>query len=237
MVNNYFVYNGIPSTDFQTYVNSSKSFGSPKRKYKQVKVEGRNGALIFDLACYDNVTITYDAYIIDNFNYNIEALRDFLNNSTGYCRLEDNLHPDEYRLACYSSDLNVKAVADYKASFFEIKFNCKPQRFLKSGDDVINVISNSEIMNPTQSDACPIIKVWGHGELKIGNCTLNILEHTHEYLIIDSEMQDCYFETDNMNQFIVLSSGNFPKLKAGSTGITFDNTITKVEIIPRWWRL
>ena len=74
---------------------------------------------------------TYPAGVFaDNEADFAEAISDFRNmlcSANGYCRLEDEYNPDEYRMAVYKSGLEVDPTL-LKAGEFDITFECKPQR-------------------------------------------------------------------------------------------------------------
>lgn len=57
---------------------------------------------------------------------------------------------------------------------------------------------------------------------------------------IDCDLGECYKVQNgllvDLNRYIDLGS-DLPKLAPGANEITFDNTITKLEIVPRWWQL
>ena len=57
---------------------------------------------------------------------------------------------------------------------------------------------------------------------------------------IDADIGEAYKiengEIISLNQFIDLGS-DLPVLKSGTNTITFDNTFTQVDLIPRWWKL
>ena len=56
-------------------------------------------------------------------------------------------------------------------------------------------------------------------------------------VVIDSELGDCYYGINNANGVVQFADNDFPVLKPGANGITFDETITGLEIVPRWWRI
>ena len=74
------------------------------------------------------------------------------------------------------------------------------------------------------------------GEIK-GISTASILGHP---TYIDCDLGEAYrIDGDtitSLNQYIDLGS-DLPKLASGPNEITFDNTITELEITPRWWRV
>lgn len=61
-----------------------------------------------------------------------------------------------------------------------------------------------------------------------------------ELLYIDAEIGEVYSveggEIISVNEFVALGS-DLPKLSPGNNEITYDNTITDLKIIPRWWEL
>lgn len=93
------------------------------------------------------------------------------------------------------------------------------------------------LVNPTLFEARPLIRVYGYGTLTIGDMTVTVALSQYAYIDIDSEMMDCYHEDDNANGYVSFSTGDFPTLPAGTTALSYTNTITKVEVTPHWWRL
>ena len=59
-------------------------------------------------------------------------------------------------------------------------------------------------------------------------------------LYIDCDLGEAYkYEGETLvsiNQHVDLGS-NLPKLGAGENEITFDNTVTDLKIVPRWWKV
>ena len=69
------------------------------------------------------------------------------------------------------------------------------------------------------------------------NSTVSILGHP---TYIDCDLGEAYKIVDgvlvSLNRYIDLGS-KLPTLAAGSNEITYDNTITDLQIVPRWWRV
>ncbi|EPW7814222.1 hypothetical protein ACWPLL_003040 [Listeria monocytogenes] len=78
----------------------------------------------------------------------------------------------------------------------------------------------------------PRIKVFGSGTRTL---TINgkpiILNLQSEYLIIDSELKECFYGDVAANN---LMTGDFLEFRVGSNTVTLGTGITKVEIEPRW---
>lgn len=232
---NYFTFDGVNSRDYGVFINGTQVFDAAARSIDTVVVPGRNGTLTLDNNRFENVEMTYPAFIYDAFKVNIEGLRNFLLSSAAYRRLEDTYNPDVYMMARYVSGLSVSPTDRRLEGEFDLVFDRMPQRYLKIGEEKQTFTSSGSITNPTRFESKPMIRVYGVGSLGIGSNTVTITTNT-SYIDIDCDMMDAYRGATNCNGYIVLSSGNFPTLKPGANGITLTG-ITKVEIIPKWWIL
>lgn len=234
---NAFRFDGSSSSLFAVFISGEGTYNGTARDVTEIEIPGRNGTLVLDNVRYQNIDLTYPAFIVDSFNANFQALRSFLLSKTGYCRLEDDYHPDEFRLARYRGNIQPKMTQFNREGEFEISFNCKPQRFLVTGETVQTFTADGTITNPELFEARPLIRVYGAGDLGIGSDTITIAAHSYPYIDIDTDVQDCYYQSNNCNGYVTITGDMFPGLKAGATGIDLGTGITKVEITPRWWRL
>ena len=237
----YVVYNGRPLSDFSLYISGHGTFNSAERDVKKVEVPGKSGDLIFDNGRFKNVTVTYkDAFILEDdddpvsFARKMRELASFIKSSPGYHRLEDTYHPDEYRLASCVSTIDPE-VYYLVAGQFDLEFDCKPQRFMKSGEKPLTYTSNGKIFNPSSFNSKPIIRVYGYGTLAVGEETITINQHSQQYIDIDCDMMNCYCGVVNCNRYVSLNSDEFPVLAPGPNGVNFSGNISRVIITPRWW--
>ena len=230
---NYLTYDGKNLRDFGVYVNGTYTFSSPERSINRIVIPGRNGTLTIDNKRYENMQVSYESFIINNFQENIEALRNYLGSAAGYRRLEETYHPDEYRMARFVSGLEVEATPLLREGNFTMIFDCMPQRFLKEGEIPVEYTTNGSIFNKTMQPAKPLLRVWGNGTVGIGDATLT-LAGTTDYTDIDCESMDAYYGATNRNDKI---SGTFPVINPGSNGVSLGGSVTKVQITPRWWIL
>lgn len=136
------VYNGKDLSDYGVNAVGRGTYGAPSRDIEVVHVPGRNGDLLFDNGCFNNTTVEYpDCSILDNFPVNFRALVNFLMSSPGYHRLEDDYNPDEYRLARFIGPLapDVHTARNNRSGTFPLQFDCQPQRWLKAGEQVMEI--------------------------------------------------------------------------------------------------
>lgn len=232
-------FNGKSSKDFGIEVEIYPGLDTPERDYDIYHVPGRNGDLLIDKRSYKNIprkyTISsgsYDSHFIDVAN----RISEWLHSSAGYSRLEDSYDPECYRLAMFKQQLNIANYFDI-AGRAQIQFECKPQRFLKVGEEPVTFTAAGSIENHTQYEALPLLTVYGSGSgtLTIGSYTVSISSISTS-VTIDCDIQEAYSGVLNKNSTISVPSG-FPKLVPGTNSISFTGGITSVEVIPRWWIL
>lgn len=239
---NYFEFNGHKSSEYGLIVNGVNIFGSPNRIVDKVSIPYRNGDLLLDTGVYSNIAVTYTISLLDPTK--VRSIAQWLLNTKGYCRLEDTYNPTEYRMGAYYNDLNYQMTMLYRYGQATISFDCKPQRYLKSGETEVNIGRNGTITNNTNYTSEPLIHIYGgppQGTITIGDTVITILETPDDDdLFIDSESMTCYcFPNAPVNQSgkISLSNG-FPKLEAGTTTISASSQlVASVKITPRWWQL
>ena len=140
---NYFTIAGRDSRDFGIYISGQGTFNSPQKLYEQFSIPGRDGAIFGSDRRLENVELTYPCFIYDNFSENIAAFRTFLLSLDGYQRLTDTYHPDEFRMAIFSGPLVSEVTSNNKAGSFDLSFNCKPQRFLMTGETVYGYVPSA----------------------------------------------------------------------------------------------
>ena len=231
---NYFTLDGVDSRDFGVYISGQGTFNASGRDYNIIPVPGRNGDLVGPEKRFLNGTLTYPAFIYANFKQQIEAFRNFLLSLVGYHDLIDSYHPNEIRKVLFEGPFEADVEPKNDAGRFDIEFNCKPQRFLASGNQVTTLTADGSITNPTRFDARPLLRVYGTGTLGIGSQSVTITQ-ADVYTDIDCEMMDAFKGTANKNPYVQLTNYNFPVFVPGVNNISLGAGITQVDITPRWW--
>ena len=170
-------FDGEDSRDYGVYITGQAVFNAPEREVEMISIPGRNGQFALDMGRFENIEVTYPAGIFANteaeFAEAVSNFRNLLCSKRGYVRLQDEYHPEEYRMAIYKSGLELENVA-LKAGEFEITFDCKPQRYLTSGETAVTVTNGGVITNPTLFDAQPLLQLIGYGSISINGQTLSV---------------------------------------------------------------
>lgn len=241
-----FFFNGISSRHFGLEITGAGTYQRPARDVDVVEVPGRNGAIVYDNGRFYNIKITYEGTMSHDYPKALDALAaHLLLPGAAYARLEDTYDPEHYRLARYDGELKSKAYGPqegraYKGANISLTFDCKPQRFLKSGDtktQYTTLTPYEPIYNPTAYSAHPLLRVYGTGTVTIGKQEITITE-ADEYTDIDTESMDCYKLRPryNKNSFVTFSTDQI-ELTPGENALTLGSGITAVWITPRWWEV
>ena len=206
------IFNNKSSADCRIQVAHPPGYAYPERDYTITHIPGRNGDIIQDNGCYKNVERTYEvSFEVTNedFATYANAVSALLHSTTSYALLEDSYEPNYYRMATYQES-NIFENLYNQAGTATIVFECKPQRFLKTGDNTIAIQNSLTIMNPTGFDAYSLFKVTGTSGVLTVNGNSIAISSIDSFVMLDCELQDAYKENINKNRTI---SGTFPVLK------------------------
>lgn len=184
-----FTFNGISAADYGVYVTDVNVFNSAERAVEYITIPGRNGSFALDHGRFENITVVYDCALGQgtdvDFATAISDFRNALASAKGYQRLEDDMNPAEYRMAVFSKGLEAPTLNQQTATF-KVEFNCKPQRYLKSGETAISVESGDTVTNPTPFDASPILAMKGHGTVVLNDDSITIANDPIGNLLLSS---------------------------------------------------
>ena len=227
----------MTSTTYGVYISGSGVYNSPARAVNFSNVPGRNGAIILNgYERFDNIEVTYPGFIFNTFKTKVDEFRARMSMYGFYQKLSDTYHPNEYRMGVFVRGLTVTPTKPLDAGKFDIVFNCKPQRYLNSGDTVQTFTADGIINNPTLYSAAPLLRVYGTGTVGIGLGSITISQ-ADVYTDIDCDLGVAYKGSTNMNAYVSASGVDFPVFGSGNNNVTLGTGITKVEITPRWWTL
>lgn len=171
-------FDGVSSRTYGVYITGEAVYNAPERDVEMITIPGRSGSFALDNGRFENITVTYPAGIFAeteaDFRDAISEFRNFLCSRKGYVRLQDEYNPNEYRMAVYKSGLEVEP-AMLKAGEFEITFDCKPQRWLTSGETAVTIASSGDtITNPTLFESGPLLEVEGYGDIEFNGFEITI---------------------------------------------------------------
>lgn len=236
MLNETFFLDGRDARSACIYLQTPIEFSEAVPVVEAQTIPGRNGDLIWETGSYENRSGSASCFCLQkDVEKGIALAGRFLMGKKGYRRLETSDDPDHYWMARVENSPQI-AMRLRTLAPFEIGFDCKPQRFVKAGENVVVFTANGSLFNQYGQVALPFITLYGQGvgRLTIGDCVVEVkaLDGT---LYLDSDTQNAY--NNNGNQNLNINAPVFPVLGDGEIPIAFSGGIKRVEIIPRWWEI
>ena len=172
-----FTFDGASSGTYGAFLTGEGVFNAPERSVEMLEIPGRNGGFALDQGKFENVELTYKGGLVDytesDFSNRMSSLRNWLCSKIGYVRLEDDYNPDEYRMAVFKDGLDVDHI-DLLNGEFDLTFECKPQRWLKSGESAVAVANNGTLSNPTLFPSSPLLAVKGYGNISFNGFSIDV---------------------------------------------------------------
>lgn len=238
----YFVFDGIDSRAYGVYLSAGMAFDGAEDDYEKIEIPGRSGDLIMSSNRLRNRPGSYPAFIFAyderSFSRKVENFRNAIGSRRGYFKLQDSYNPDTYMMAAYTGGMSVSPQSMNRVGSFDITFDCKPQRFLSSGDVETVYTGNGSIFNPTGFASKPLLIVTGYGQIGLGDYIITITGDANTVTYIDCDVMDAYGITGGIKvgrNGSVTTGKNYPTIEPGINGISLGANISKLSITPRWW--
>lgn len=238
-----FYIDGTSSATYNIYASGENAYNAAERNVESISVPGRNGDLLIDNGTFKNIDVKYPCVIPYGFNAN--AIRSWLmSNAGGYHKITDDYDASHYRMGRYKGGIEFQPMyTNQAAALCDITFDCKPQRFLTSGETaiVLEGTGTHTIMNPTQFASKPIIRLFGNGRVTLKGSSVTLLNTAilppDGYVDFDCETLNA-IDNWGANRNADISIIGNPALLAGITGNNIRLTgVSRVIITPRWWEL
>lgn len=231
-----FVYGGIDSNNFGVLLLSDVMEGT-EYDYTSISVPGRTGDLHRGNNRYKNTKRELIVFAGEQAEQRLSALNESLLSLTGYQRLQTSSHPDWYTQGQYTGGMMPRQNPGFTVGRASLNFDCKPQKWLVSGENTISVSDGDTITNPTLYPSKPLLMVTGQGTLTIGRYSIEVLEDVTD-MAIDCDMEKAYStETaENYNGKIRVYLNDFLLIQPGENEVTLSSGMT-LSVVPRWWTL
>ena len=115
-----FTFGNVNSNDYGIWLFDLNTDVTPESLAQEINIPGRNGALLMENYYFQNVEHRYMGVIYEDASVRMEHFRSAMLASTGYLRLEDSIHPEEFYIARYMGGLEPKLSHDRKMVKFAI---------------------------------------------------------------------------------------------------------------------
>lgn len=227
----YLIWKGINSKDISGLVITELSpISKPKMGTSITEIDGKDGDII-DYLGYKSYTKSISIALTRN--YNVDEVINYFNGSG---KLVLSNEPDKFYNAHIIDSIDYNKLINFKTA--TIDFHVQPFKYLNNESPfILDIVDEEylEVLNKGYEDSKPVITLYGTGIIEIlinGNSVFSVnLEN--EYITIDSEQEEAYYESVLKNRQML---GEFPKLKSGINTITWVGNLQKIEVNPksRW---
>ncbi|MFZ2822250.1 MAG: distal tail protein Dit [Lactococcus raffinolactis] len=205
------------------------SIPSADKKYETIEVEGRDGALTKFIGYQDlKFSLKFNILFQSDIKQKLREIKGLL--SVAKTLAFDDSPNFFYKIKrCQISDTETIIK---QSGVFSVEFIADPFEFESSSVLEYENPSNLLIRNNTTYFSQPIIKIHGKDNIKLFvNDDLIEIKQINEGIVIDSEMQEAYYNDSNMNHQL---SGSFPTFEIGENRIRLEGNVNKIEILPQW---
>lgn len=215
---NGLTFDGINSLDYGVYITGEAVYNTPERDVESIEIPGRSGDYLQDNGRWKNVEVTYKAGVFGDdqseFAAKIRNFRNALASRIGYKRITDTYNPNEYRLGAFVKPVEVEPKSMNRTGEFDIIFNCKPQRWLTSGEDEVTVETGDVVTNPTLYEASPLLMVEGYGDISMNGYDIHLVDvPMGEIELVPAVRGESVYDGDYSDKLIFLENGDLMTLK------------------------
>lgn len=228
----YIFYNNVGSRELDLIIENVPNIPASNIIYETISIDG--GENLTKIKGFEDIPLSFD----------------FWYRATDDEYLMKKAMIDNWLLSAKSKDLFYSAdesktykvkqikISETKTSSriirrFTVTFTCNGLKYMTSGLKAQAINTSGMILNNFGTyEAKPLIKIYGEGNI---NITINnnsfIVNNVSDYVIIDSEIKECYKDSMNKGRYM---AGDYPVFSIGENIITWTGSVTKLEITPRW---
>ena len=205
------------------------SIPSSDKKYEAIEVEARDGALTKFIGYQDlKFSLKFNILFQSDIKQKLREIKGLL--SVAKTLAFDDAPNFFYKIKrCQISDTETIIK---QSGVFSVEFIADPFEYESSSVLEYDNPSNLIIRNNTSYFSQPIIKIHGQDNIKLFvNDKLVEIKQINENILIDSVMQEAYYNDNNMNHQM---SGDFPIFEIGENKIRLEGNVNKIEILLHW---
>lgn len=146
-------YAGVDFAEFKCWWDGSQVFRKPNKIVNRYQIPYRNGDLIRSTEAFENVEISFNCFIKEDYEENYSNLVNYLNSFDSYQRLETSAEPSIYRMALLHAVIEPETGQFLKDGRFTLTFDCMPQEWLKSGENEMSIdMQTTTYTDPVEVD-------------------------------------------------------------------------------------
>ncbi len=205
--------------DLKVFVTKMPPIPKAQRSIESIQVLGSNNILHVDNGNYLPINYSLTVLLLDPAD-----IDDFKTNLPLFGKIEFSIYPGKIYTYCLKNQIDFSL---YSNAALEIPLQFELQPLAEAEEKTISFSAAATFLVYGNENAYPIIKITGKGTLTLNNKKIKTLE---DNLIIDCKLMEAY-NSSNLNKNNKVMIDDFPFLIPGNNNITFDSTITNIELV------
>ena len=205
------------------------SIPSADKKYETIEVEGRDGVLTKFIGYQDlKFSLKFNILFQSDIKQKLREIKGLLSVAKTLA-FDDS--PNFFYKIKRAQISDTQTIIKSHGSF-NVEFIADPFEYESSSVLEYENPSNLIIRNNTTYFSQPVLKFFGQGNIKLFvNDELVEVKNINEGITIDSELQEAYYNDNNLNHQML---GDFPTFGIGENKLRLEGNVNKIEILPQW---
>lgn len=221
---NYVIWKDVNSRNIKGLIISElPPISKPKMRVQETTIDGVDGSIIEELG-YES----YDKKLIIGLSKDFD-IDEVIKYFTGEGNVVFSNESDKYYKAKIIEQIDYERLLRFRTA--SITFRVQPYKYKFQETPQIITESGATVINQGLEVSKPKMIISGTGTIKLSLNDLSVFSYTfpedENIVVIDSELQDAYLGSVLKNRNM---TGDFPILSVGENTITWDGTITSIEV-------
>ncbi|AXY08559.1 phage tail protein [Bacillus thuringiensis LM1212] len=213
--------------DYHLCMVERPNIPTSKKKIEFIDVDGReNGALTKEKG-YEDVEFTVKFNLLEDENIKplLRKIKAWIMSAKIVSFTDDYVYRKIKSVEIGDIDNEIEEYGK-----FEVLFKADPYEY--AIEQPITITNPITIMNQGTLHSLPKLTIYGTGNITIQINGISFqVKNVNSFVIVDSDLMECYYNTTPMNDKMV---GKFPTFKEGENAISWSGSVSKIDIETRW---
>lgn len=198
-----------------------------KKKVEFIEIDGReNGALTKEKG-YEDVEFTVEFNLLEDENIKplLRKIKAWIMSAKIVSFTDDFVYRKIKSVEIGDIENEIEEYGK-----FQVTFKSDPYEY--AIEQPITITNPVTIINQGTLHSLPKLTIYGTGNITIQINGISFqVKDVNPFVIVDSDLMECYYNTTPMNNKMV---GKFPTFKEGENTIAWTGSVSKIDIETRW---
>jgi phage-related protein len=198
-----------------------------KKKIEFIEVDGRENGSLTKEKGYEDVDFTVEFNLLEDENIKplLRKIKAWIMNAKVVSFTDDYVYRKIKSVEIGDIDNEIEEYGK-----FQVTFKADPYEY--AIEQPITITNPVTIMNQGTLHSLPKLTIYGTGNItmQINGISFQV-KGVNPFVIVDSDLMECYYNTTPMNDKMV---GKFPTFKEEENTISWTGSVSKIDIETRW---